>query len=84
MFSFQQFESQGAAIVRMLQKLSRCIIFPEIFSFLYKIYAYSNAKTEDLWAVIETEPAELVTMLMNSWTKQRDILLLQWQLKMMN
>ncbi|KAF8388770.1 hypothetical protein HHK36_025450 [Tetracentron sinense] len=36
-----------------------------------KRYACSNAKTEDLWAVLEEESGEPVNMLMNSWTKQK-------------
>ncbi|MGV7989156.1 hypothetical protein PJP10_32810, partial [Mycobacterium kansasii] len=36
-----------------------------------KRYAFSNAKTEDLWTVLEEESGEPVTMLMNSWTKQK-------------
>ncbi|KAF8401040.1 hypothetical protein HHK36_014343 [Tetracentron sinense] len=36
-----------------------------------KRYACSNAKTEDLWAVLEEESGEPVTMLMNSWTQQK-------------
>lgn len=36
-----------------------------------KRYAYANAKTEDLWAVLEEESGEPVKMLMNSWTKQK-------------
>ncbi|KAK9081553.1 hypothetical protein Syun_030877 [Stephania yunnanensis] len=34
-------------------------------------YASLNAKTEDLWAVLEEESREPVNMLMNSWTKQK-------------
>lgn len=36
-----------------------------------KRHAYSNAKTEDLWAALEEESGEPVNMLMNSWTKQK-------------
>lgn len=36
-----------------------------------KRYAHRNAKTEDLWAVLEEESGEPVKMLMNSWTKQK-------------
>ncbi|RWW69537.1 hypothetical protein BHE74_00022855, partial [Ensete ventricosum] len=36
-----------------------------------KKFACSNAKTEDLWAVLEEESGEPVKMLMNSWTKQK-------------
>ena len=36
-----------------------------------KKHACSNAKTEDLWAVLEEESHEPVNKLMNSWTKQK-------------
>ncbi|KAG5541207.1 hypothetical protein RHGRI_021155 [Rhododendron griersonianum] len=36
-----------------------------------KQYSCSNAKTEDLWAVLEEESGEPVNQLMNSWTKQK-------------
>ncbi|KAE8100060.1 hypothetical protein FH972_017989 [Carpinus fangiana] len=36
-----------------------------------KKYAYSNAKTEDLWAALEEGSGEPVNKLMNSWTKQK-------------
>ena len=36
-----------------------------------KKYAYSNAKTEDLWAVLEKETGEPVKDLMTTWTKQK-------------
>lgn len=36
-----------------------------------KKYACSNAKTEDLWAVLEEGSGEPVKKLMNSWTKQK-------------
>lgn len=36
-----------------------------------KKFAYSNAKTEDLWAVLEEESGEPVKKIMSSWTKQK-------------
>jgi len=36
-----------------------------------KKYACSNAKTEDLWAVLEEGSGEPVKKLMNSWAKQQ-------------
>lgn len=36
-----------------------------------KKFAWSNAKTEDLWAVLEGESGEPVKILMESWTKQK-------------
>ena len=53
---------------------SNIVIFPppqrSLASYI-KQYAYGNAKTEDLWAVLEEESGEPVNMLMNSWTKQK-------------
>lgn len=34
-------------------------------------FAYSNAKTEDLWAVLEEKSGEPVKNLMTTWTKQQ-------------
>lgn len=36
-----------------------------------KKYACSNARTEDLWSVLQEESGEPVNKLMNSWTKQK-------------
>jgi len=36
-----------------------------------KRFAYSNAKTEDLWAALEEGSGEPVRTLMHSWTKQQ-------------
>lgn len=36
-----------------------------------KRYACSNAKTEDLWSVLQEESGEPVNQLMDSWTKQK-------------
>lgn len=36
-----------------------------------KRFACSNAKTEDLWDVLEEESGEPVKTLMDSWTKQK-------------
>ena len=36
-----------------------------------KKHAYSNAKTEDLWAALEEGTGEPVKKLMNTWTKQQ-------------
>jgi puromycin-sensitive aminopeptidase len=36
-----------------------------------KKFAYSNAKTEDLWAALEEGSGEPVRTLMHSWTKQQ-------------
>ncbi|THF95506.1 hypothetical protein TEA_025928 [Camellia sinensis var. sinensis] len=71
---------KGASVIRMLQSY----LGPECFqdpapphyikralaSYIKK-YACSNAKTEDLWTVLEEESGEPVNNLMNSWTKQK-------------
>ncbi|KAG6391170.1 hypothetical protein SASPL_148922 [Salvia splendens] len=65
---------KGASVIQMLQSY----LGPESFqvddlrglaSYIKK-YAYSNAKTEDLWSVLQEESGEPVNKLMNSWTKQ--------------
>lgn len=38
---------------------------------ILKKHAYSNAKTEDLWAALEEGSGEPVNKLMNSWTQQK-------------
>jgi len=46
-----------------------------------KRYACSNAKMEDLWAVLEEESGEPVQELMNSWTKQKGYPVISVKLK---
>ncbi|CAA6672775.1 unnamed protein product [Spirodela intermedia] len=53
---------KGASVIRMLHSY----LGAECFQ-----YACSNAKTEDLWSVLEEESGVPVKMLMNSWTKQK-------------
>lgn len=36
-----------------------------------KKFAYSNAKTEDLWTALEEGSSQPVNNIMNSWTKQK-------------
>ncbi|KAI4966917.1 hypothetical protein ZWY2020_035605 [Hordeum vulgare] len=45
--------------------------FQKAMASYMKKYAYSNAKTEDLWAVLEKETGEPVKDLMTTWTKQK-------------
>lgn len=35
-----------------------------------KRYAWKNAKTDDLWAVISEESGTQINLMMDSWTKQ--------------
>ena len=49
----------------------KCLLFQKALASYIKKYAYSNAKTEDLWAVLEEESGEPVKDLMTTWTKQQ-------------
>ncbi|KAA8528872.1 hypothetical protein F0562_036227 [Nyssa sinensis] len=62
---------KGASVIRMLQSYLGPECFQRALASYIKRYACSNAKTEDLWAVLEEESGEPVNKLMNSWTKQR-------------
>ncbi|GAB2223006.1 hypothetical protein Droror1_Dr00017140 [Drosera rotundifolia] len=62
---------KGASVIRMLQSYLGAEPFQRALASYIKKYASSNAKTEDLWAVLEEESGEPVTKLMNSWTKQK-------------
>ncbi|AQK70568.1 Aminopeptidase M1 [Zea mays] len=46
-----------------------------------KRFAYSNAKTEDLWAALEEGSGEPVRTLMHSWTKQQGYPVINVKLK---
>ncbi|GFY96739.1 aminopeptidase M1 [Actinidia rufa] len=62
---------KGASVIRMLQSYLGPECFQRALASYIKRYACSNAKTEDLWAVLEDESGEPVNKLMNSWTKQK-------------
>ncbi|CAL9123593.1 unnamed protein product [Musa acuminata var. zebrina] len=62
---------KGASVIRMLQSYLGAECFQRSLASYIKKFACSNAKTEDLWAVLEEESGEPVNMLMNSWTKQK-------------
>ncbi|XP_057957573.1 aminopeptidase M1 [Malania oleifera] len=62
---------KGASVIRMLQSYLGPESFQRALASYIKRYACSNAKTEDLWAVLEEESGEPVNKLMNSWTKQK-------------
>lgn len=51
--------------------LCKRLFFQKALALYIKKYAYSNAKTEDLWAVLEEESGEPVKDLMTTWTKQQ-------------
>ncbi|KAF7058701.1 hypothetical protein CFC21_065703 [Triticum aestivum] len=62
---------KGASVIRMLQSYLGAERFQKAMASYMKKYAYSNAKTEDLWAVLEKETGESVKDLMTTWTKQK-------------
>lgn len=62
---------KGASVIRMLQSYLGAGTFQRALAAYVKKYASSNAKTDDLWTVLEEESGEPVNKLMNSWTKQK-------------
>jgi puromycin-sensitive aminopeptidase len=62
---------KGASVIRMLQSYLGAERFQKALASYIKKYAYSNAKTEDLWAVLEEQSGEPVEDLMTTWTKQQ-------------
>uniref|UniRef100_A0A0D9VDT6 Aminopeptidase n=1 Tax=Leersia perrieri TaxID=77586 RepID=A0A0D9VDT6_9ORYZ len=62
---------KGAAVIRMLQSYLGADTFQKSLAAYIKRFAYSNAKTEDLWAALEEGSGEPVKTLMHSWTKQQ-------------
>ncbi|KAF4367053.1 hypothetical protein G4B88_016765 [Cannabis sativa] len=62
---------KGASVIRMLQSYLGAESFQRSLASYIKKHAYSNAKTEDLWAALEEGSGEPVNKLMNSWTKQQ-------------
>ncbi|KAM3379037.1 aminopeptidase M1 [Capsicum galapagoense] len=62
---------KGASVIRMLQSYLGPESFQRALASYIKRYACSNAKTEDLWSVLQEESGEPVNKLMNSWTKQK-------------
>ncbi|PUZ74699.1 hypothetical protein GQ55_1G086600 [Panicum hallii var. hallii] len=62
---------KGASVIRMLQSYLGAEVFQKSLAAYIKRFAYSNAKTEDLWAALEEGSGEPVRTLMHSWTKQQ-------------
>lgn len=62
---------KGASVIRMLQSYLGAECFQRGLASYIKRYACSNAKTEDLWSVLQEGSGEPVNQLMNSWTKQQ-------------
>ncbi|KAI3902393.1 hypothetical protein MKW92_009140 [Papaver armeniacum] len=61
---------KGASVIRMLQTYLGADSFQRSLASYIEEYAWSNAKTEDLWLSLEKGSGEPVNMLMKSWTKQ--------------
>ncbi|KAL5201658.1 hypothetical protein ABZP36_036012 [Zizania latifolia] len=72
---------KGASVIRMLQSYLGAERFQKALASYIKKYAYSNAKTEDLWAVLEEESGEPVKDLMTTWTKQQGYPVISAKLK---
>ncbi|KAH7681919.1 Peptidase M1 alanine aminopeptidase/leukotriene A4 hydrolase protein [Dioscorea alata] len=62
---------KGASVIRMLQSYLGADVFQKSLALYIKRFAWSNAKTEDLWAALEEVSGEPVNLIMNSWTKQQ-------------
>ncbi|KAE9586886.1 hypothetical protein Lal_00004969 [Lupinus albus] len=62
---------KGASVIRMLQSYLGAEPFQRSLASYIKKYAYSNAKTEDLWAALEEGSGEPVNKIMTTWTKQQ-------------
>ncbi|RLM85079.1 aminopeptidase M1-C [Panicum miliaceum] len=62
---------KGASVIRMLQNYLGAERFQKALASYIQKFAYSNAKTEDLWAVLEEKSGEPIKNLMNTWTKQQ-------------
>ncbi|XVE53865.1 hypothetical protein DITRI_Ditri03aG0036000 [Diplodiscus trichospermus] len=61
---------KGASVIRMLQSYLGAECFQRSLASYIKKHAYSNVKTENLWAALEEGSGEPVNKLMNTWTKQ--------------
>eukprot|EP00253_Pinus_taeda_P000536 PITA_00536 len=62
---------KGASIIRMLESYIGASVFQKGLIAYVKRYAWKNARTEDLWAVLSEVSGESVNELMDSWTKQK-------------
>ena len=69
--------SKGASVIRMLEQFLGPATFQRGLQVYISKNQYSNAKTEDLWAALETSSGQPVTSIMNSWTKQMGYPVLQ-------
>ncbi|CAM8970525.1 unnamed protein product [Rhodiola kirilowii] len=62
--------NKGAAVLRMLQTYLSPRVFQRSLAAYVKQYSWSNANTEDLWAVLGKVSAMPVRQVMSPWTKQ--------------
>ncbi|MCL7043757.1 hypothetical protein MKW94_002413, partial [Papaver nudicaule] len=72
---------KGASVVRMLQTYLGADCFQRSLASYIEEYAWSNAKTEDLWLSLEKGSGEPVNTLMKSWTKQMGYPVISVQLR---
>ncbi|XP_042432857.1 aminopeptidase M1-D-like [Zingiber officinale] len=61
---------KGALVIRMLQSYIGDESLQKSIAAYIKRYSYLNAKTEDLWNVIQEEINEPIGDMMSTWTKQ--------------
>lgn len=59
----------------------KSLLFQKALSSYIRKFAYSNAKTEDLWAVLEEKSGEPVKNMMTTWTKQQGYPVISAKLK---
>lgn len=57
------------------------LLFQKALASYIRKFAYSNAKTEDLWAVLEEKSGEPVKSMMTTWTKQQGYPVINAKLK---
>ncbi|MBI2019080.1 M1 family metallopeptidase [Candidatus Daviesbacteria bacterium] len=62
--------AKGASILRMLMSYLGDEDFRKGLKFYLEKYAYSNAKTEDLWASLEAVSGKPVGKIMQNWTSK--------------
>ena len=69
--------SKGASVIRMLENFLGEETFRKGLNRYLSGHMYDNARTEDLWAALETESGQPVTAIMDSWVKQMGYPVLQ-------
>jgi puromycin-sensitive aminopeptidase len=69
--------SKGASVLRMLEQFLGADTFQRGLQGYLTSHQYGNARTEDLWAALESSSGQPVTSIMDSWTKQMGYPVLQ-------